>query len=212
MKRSWIFLVLFFLVILQINAKTKKFGTWINAEITKDIFKKLEFGIKPELRLQDNFAVDEYLVEGELVYKPVKFLRLGAAYRFSQEMKKSSTLTTHRFSFYSLAKKDWRRLEGSFRFCFSNYSEMDEETQKSNYFRYRLKFSYDLKNSRFMPFTSYELFHSLTEKILDKSRFDIGSNFRISNKSTIGVYYRLQSYFNRKDAIHILGLSYSLDL
>jgi hypothetical protein len=212
MNRKWIILALFSLCIFQIQAKTKKFGTWIEASVSKEILKKLEFSLNPEVRLQDDFSVDEYMIEGELAYKPAKFLRVGAAYRISKEVKKNSTETFHRFSFYTQAKKDWNRLEGSFRLCYTNYSEADVEATKSNYLRYRLKLVYDLKNSRFTPYTSYELFHLLAEKKLNKSRFDLGTTFRISEKSRIGIYYRLQSYFDAKNAINILGLSYALDL
>jgi len=147
MIKRVILILVIFAGVLQAQAKTKKFGTWIEAEFSKDIFQKLEFSIKPEVRLQDNFSVDEYLIDGQLTFKPTKFLRLAGAYRYTTDIKNEGNETFHRFAFDVLAKKEWNRLESSFRVRLTNYAEFDSENSKSNFLRYRLKFEYDLSNS-----------------------------------------------------------------
>lgn len=212
MKRPFILLLAIVFFISTAQAKTKKFGTWIEAEVTKDIIKKLELSFVPEIRLQDDFSVDEYMGEIGLTYKSAKFFNLGASYRLSKDIKKSSTLTFHRFALNALGKKEWKRIEGSLRLRFTNYSEAEDEDVKNNYLRPRLKFVYDIKNNPVAPYTSYELFYNLSDSQIDKSRFDIGATCKVSDKSRVGLYYRLQSYFGDKNAIHILGLSYKLSL
>ena len=60
--------------VLLVQAKTEKFGTWIELTFTKKFLKDFEFSIIPEIRLQDDFTVDEYIFEGKLGYDPFKFL------------------------------------------------------------------------------------------------------------------------------------------
>lgn len=212
MKRRCFLFFLILLSFLQVHAKTKRFGTWIEAEFSKEIFKKLEFTLAPEVRLQDDFTVDEYFMDGDLTYKPVDFLRLSAAYRYLINVKKSGNEHFHRFAFDAMGKKEWNRLEASLRLRFTNYPEFEADNNKNEYLRYRLKFEYDLRNCKLRPFTSYELFHLLAEKELNKSRFDIGGSYKVSGNSRLGVYYRLQTHFDGDDAIHILGIEYELEL
>jgi hypothetical protein len=207
--------ILFFLILLsflQVHAKTKRFGTWIEAKFSKDIFKKLEFTLAPELRLQDDFTVDEYLMDGDLTFKPVDFLRLSAAYRYLINVKKSENEHYHRFALDAMGKKEWKRLEGSLRFRLTNYPEFEaNNNDKNEYLRYRLKFEYDIRKCKLRPFTSYELFYLLADKALTKSRFDIEGSYKISDNSRLGLYYRLETHFDGEDAIHILGIAYDLD-
>ena len=212
MKRKYLLFAVFLLSILASQAKTKKYGTWIEAEISKDIFKKLEFSFKPEIRLQDDFSVDEYLFDGKFTYKPKKYLRFAAAYRLTNDVKNKGNEIYHRFAFDGQLKKEWDRLEGTLRLRWTNYAEFDAETGKNNYLRYRLKFEYDIKNCKIRPYTSFELFHRLSDGQINKNRFDLGASIKVFDKSRIGAYYRIQSYFSGADAIHIAGLSYSLSL
>jgi hypothetical protein len=212
MKNKIVLCAILILSVIQIQGKTKKIGTWIELEVTKDIFKKVEFSVKPEVRLQDDFSVDEYFIEGQITYKPVKYLRFAGAYRLAQNIKKKGTETFHRFAFDAHAKNEWKRLEGAFRIRYTNYAEFETVNEKSNYLRFRFKFEYDLKNSKFKPYTSYELFHNLTEKTTNKGRFDMGATYKLSDISRVGIYYRLQSVFGDKKSINILGLSYRLSL
>jgi len=207
--------ILFFLILLsffQVHARTKKFGTWIEAEFSKEIFKKLEFTLAPEVRLQDDFTVDEYFVEGELTFKPADFLRLSAAYRYLIDVKKNDNEQFHRFAFDAMGKKEWNRLEGSLRVRLTNYPEFETDNSKNEYLRYRLNFEYNLRNCKLRPFIGYELFHLLAEKKLKKSRFNVGGSYKVSGNSRLGIFYRLQSYFDGDDSLHILGIAYELEL
>ncbi|MBN1819158.1 MAG: DUF2490 domain-containing protein [Prolixibacteraceae bacterium] len=211
MNKKLIILFLIILVVNQVQAKTKNFGTWVEAEFSKKIFKKLEFSFKPEVRFQDDFSVDEYMFDGQLTLKAAKFLRLAGAYRYNIDVRNKGNETYHRFAFDVLAKKDWNRLEGSFRTRFTDYTEFGEENSKSNFLRYQLKFEYDLKNCKLRPYTSYELFHDLTEKEINKGRFTLGGSYKLTNNSRIELCYHLQSYF-LENSVNIIGVSYKIEL
>jgi hypothetical protein len=205
----------FILVILScsVPAKTKRFGTWIDAELTKKITKKIDFSLTPEVRLQDDFRVDEYMAEGRLSYEPLKFLSLAAGYRINNNLKNSGNEWTSRFTIDAQTGKGIGRWNPSFRLRFTNYSDFDETTdEKINYLRYRIKVDYDIKNSKINPFIGYELFHNLNDKTINKSRFDLGFNWNFLKRNRISLYYRLQDYFTVKNSIHILGIGYQLKL
>jgi hypothetical protein len=212
MKKLFIILLASAFGITSVQAKTKKFGTWLEAEFSKDIVKRLEFSFTPEVRLQDDFSVDEYMAEFGLTYKPFKFLNIGSSYRLSKDIKNSGTETFHRFAIDATGKKEFGRFESSLRLRYTNYSENEDTDLKSNFFRPKVKLVYDIKGLPIAPYSSYELFYDLTNSQFDKSRFDIGATWQIFKKSRVGVYYRLQSEFSGGSAIHILGMSYKLAL
>jgi hypothetical protein len=88
MKRRILFFVMLIASIIS-QAKTEKFGIWIELEFRKDFLKKFNFNITPELRLQDQFRVDKYMIEGQLIYDPISFLSFIVGYRVSNEKKKA---------------------------------------------------------------------------------------------------------------------------
>ena len=68
----------------------------------------------------------------------------------------------------------------------------------------------DIPDNKIKPYLSYELFRNTTDKEFDKSRLDLGATRKIGDLHRIGLYYRLQDYFNDKSSIHILGINYRL--
>jgi hypothetical protein len=211
MKKTVLFLVIGFgLGIFAGQAKTKKFGTWVELEISKEFLKKFEFAFIPEIRFQDDFTVDEYLFDSQLSFKPAKFISLAATYRLNTNVKKNDNETTSRFAFDATGKKEWGRFETAFRIRATNYIELDEQEDPGVYFRPRLKVEYDIKGNKIRPFASYEIFRNTTEKEFDKSRFDIGATRKFGKISRVGIYYRSQDYFSDRNSIHILGIDYRI--
>lgn len=209
-KRN-LFLVLIFCVgIYSAQAKTKKFGTWIELEFSKEFLKKFEVSFIPEFRFQDDFTVDEYMFDGKLSYEPVDFLSLAATYRINTDVKNNGNETLSRFAFDATATKEWGRLEASLRARYTNYFELDDTDPDKKYFRPRAKLEYDIPDNKIRPYLSYELFRNTTDKEFDKSRLDLGATRKIGDLHRIGLYYRLQDYFNDKSSIHILGINYRL--
>ncbi len=209
LKRFFL-LVVFSAFILNVHAKTKNFGTWIELDFSEKFMKKFELSFSPEIRLQDNFTVDEYMFDGKFSYKPVKFFEIAAIYRVNIDVKESGNETLGRFAFDATFKKDFGRIESSLRTRYTNYFELDNDDPDKKYLRPRFKFEYDVKGNKIKPFVSYELFRNLADKEFDKSRFDVGASRKVGKNSKVGVYYRLQNYFSDKNSIHILGLEYGI--
>ena len=208
MKRLTILSIVCILTLNTVQAKTEKFGTWIELEFTKKIIKKLEFSFIPELRLQDDFTVDEYILEGKLGYEPFKFLGFAAAYRFDTNVKKNKDEISHRAVFEVTGKTGFKRFKGSLRARFTNDSDGGDVLWESFYFRPRAKLAYNIKGVKIEPYVSYEVFHSFKEKEFIKGRFDAGFSRKINKKHELGLCYRLNDYYSDRNSIHILGINY----
>jgi len=211
MKRILLLMIFSYVLIMPLQSKTKRFGTWIELEFSKEIFKDLELSFIPEIRLQDNFTVDEYMFDGVLSYEPWKFLKLSTAYRINTNVKKKEDETMHRLAFDIQGFKDVGRFEVSFRARFTNYTDQLDDAP-GNVIRPRIKLEYDIKGNKIRPFASYELFHNITEKDFQKARFNAGFTRKLGNLHRVGAYYRLQDYFSVRKSVHILGLEYRLKI
>ena len=208
MKRLLLSLFIFLIGFSIAQAKTEKFGTWIEVDITKKFLKDFEFSIIPELRLQDDFTIDEYIFEGKLGYDPFKFLGFAAAYRFNTNVKNNEDEISHSAVFDVTGKTDIKRFNASLRARFTNDSDGGDVPWESYYFRPRAKLSYNIKGKKVEPYVSYEVFHSFREKEYYKARFDVGFSRKFNKMHEVGLYYRLNDYFSDRSSIHILGINY----
>lgn len=193
------------------HGKTEKFGTWMEFEFRKDFLKNFSFSITPELRFQDQFNLDEYLVQGKLAWSPVKFLSLAGSYRIGTEVKNKGNVNYNRIALDAQASQKISRFEASLRTRFTNYSDFEQD-KKAYYLRPRVKLEYNIKGSKFTPYASYELFRNLDANEFDKARADLGFTRNLSKLHRVGLYYRLQDYFSDRQSIHIVGLEYRLRL
>jgi hypothetical protein len=195
--------------LLPVQAKTDKFGTWIEFEFEKEFLKRFAFSIAPEFRFQDQLHLDEYMVQGKLSYEPFSFLTMAGSYRLRTEVKKKDNHRLSRIAFDVQASRDISRFKASVRMRYTN-SKDSEEDEAGSYLRPRLKLEYDIQGNKITPFAAYEFFHNITEKELHKYRFDVGFTRNIADFHRIGLYYRLHNYFTDKESIHILGIEYRL--
>lgn len=206
MIRKTVFFFLFLFLFSSIQAKTDKFGTWIEIELSKKLFKDFELSFIPDVRLQDDFTVDKYQFDVKLGYEPFKFLKLAVAYRNKTNVKNKGNETTNRFVFDTALKEGFGRFDAALRARLTNYS--DDNDTKTTFIRPRFKLVYDIRGNKIAPYTSYELFRDLGEKEWQKSRFDVGATRKLGKYHRVGLYYRLQNYFSNRNSINILGIDY----
>lgn len=212
MKRIVFLSVFFFWAgCIVIYGKTEKFGTWIELEFRKDFLERFAFSLSPEIRLQDQFSADEFLLQGKLSYQPISFFNFAAAYRVNTERKARGNITFYRYAFDAQIKKDIGRFEAAFRGRYTNYSEEIEEASQK-FLRPRAKLEYDIKGNKIRPFVGCELFYNTTKKEAHKLRYFVGFTRKISGPHRIGLYFRFHDYFTKKASINILGIEYRLKL
>jgi hypothetical protein len=208
MKRLLLLIVVLCVGYTSIHAKTDKFGTWIELTFTKKFLKDFEFSIIPEIRLQDDFTVDEYIFEGKLGYKPLKYLSLSASYRYNTNVKNKGNEISNNFVFDATGKTDYKRFDGALRLRFTNDYDTGDDPLETVYFRPRAKLKYNIKKVKIDPYVCYEFFYNIKNKDLYKGRYDIGITRKLAKQHEIGIYYRNQDYFSNRNSIHILGIDY----
>jgi hypothetical protein len=208
MKRIILFFVLLITGTVS-QAVTENFGTWIELEFRKDFLKKFSFNLTPELRMEERFIVDEYMIQGQLSYDAFSFLSVAGAYRIGTEIKNKGNVNFSRIAFDLQASQNINRFSASLRTRYTSSSDSGSD-EPGSYFRPRLKVDYNIRKRKFTPYATYELFHNLKTNNLHKSRMDIGFTQRLSSLHRVGLYYRLHDYFTDKKSVHILGIDYRL--
>ena len=196
-------------------------GSSLSADITKRIIPGLNLSLEEDFRLRDNLSeVDRFSTTLELSYKPWKFLKLGGAYNlinYNHETK--GWEVRHRYYFFATGSYRINRFTVSLRERFqSTYRVGVKETSKRAnpklYLRSRLEVEYDIRNCKFEPFASVELYNTLNDpqgNKMNKLKYTAGSKYKLNKRNSLQLYYR---YFNFKDddegnGKHMIGLGYS---
>jgi len=170
--------------------------------------KKLKINFVPEARFKDDFDVDRYMLETELIYKPLKFLYLSGGYRFVINPRtEKETEYLHRYEFSATVKKDFERFEPSFRIRYTNYADDDAD---DNFLRYRAALSYNIKNCKLRPTLSAELFHQLSTNESYKMRYKLALDYKLFKKNYISAAYRFDYYLQEEKNKHIFSLGYKI--
>jgi len=208
MKRLLVFLLILFTAYYSAFAKTDNFGTWIELTFTKKFLKDFQVSFIPEIRLQDNFMVDEYILEGKLGYDPFKFLDFAVSYRYNTNVRDKGNVVSNNFVFDATGKLGFDRFDGSLRTRFTNESEAGDIPWETFYFRPRAKLKYNIKGSKIDPYVCYEFFYNIKLNNLFKGRFDVGVTRDFGKHHEVGLYYRLQDYFYERNSVNIVGINY----
>ena len=196
-------------------------GSSLSADITKRIIPGLNLSLEEDFRLRDNLSeVDRFSTTLELSYKPWKFLKLGGAYNLINYTHETTGWEVrHRYYFFATGSYRINRFTVSLRERFqSTYRVGVKETSKRAnpklYLRSRLEVEYDIRNCKFEPFASVELYNTLNDpqgNKMNKLKYTAGSKYKLNKRNSLQLYYR---YVNFKDddegnGKHMIGLGYS---
>lgn len=189
-----------------------EYNTWAEFKVSKKISPITKIFLAPEIRFDNTSGVDKFLMETGVKYNVLSFLRIGASYRFTANIRDTkSTEYLHRYAFDATAKTKFRRVEPEFRLQYTNYANTDEDSG-INYLRYKSLVAYDIPKSKLTPFISAEAFHSLSESKFDKVRYTIGVDHKLFKNNYVGLDYKLDYYIDQFKNRHTIGISYKLKL
>lgn len=188
---------------------------WTGISVSQKI-NDFEFSFGEELRFDENMThIDKVFSEIGVEYKIRKGIYGGISYRFSRDNQYTSRNYNirHRFDLSLALKHKQEDFRFSFRTKYQNKSASPEENNPA-FIRNKLSVKYKLKND-FTPFVSYEFFYQLNEeKIINRTRFSLGSSYKINKKNSLKFFYIFENRFNTNNLSynHIYGVSYSLEL
>ena len=172
--------------------------------------KQLQLEFIPEVRFEDDFSVDEYLLETELTYKPFRFLHLGGNYRFIINIRNNKeTEYLNRYAIFTRFQKDIRRMTPSIRIMYTNYTDDDLD---GKYMRYKAMLKYNIPKCKLTPYLSAELFQHLEDNMIYKLRYKLKLAYEIFKNNFLEVSYRLDNYVHADRNRHIISLGYELKL
>lgn len=181
-------------------------------ELYHKLSKDFKLGIKPEIRFDDKFSTNKYLIDGKLDYKPLKLLTFSAIYRFEINTRNNKpTQYLNRYGFSSTIKKKIEQFVPSLRLYYSNYA--DDEIDDENFIRYKGTLKYDIRKSKITPSAALELFQQLgTDDGLYKVRYSAGIGYKLMKRNYIKLSYKLDYYRFEYLNVHIISLGYKLKL
>ena len=172
-------------------------------------FKKVKFTVSPELRFDDNFSLDKYLLEGEAEYKLSKLLSVATRFGFVGNLRnEKETEYFGRYAFSTKFEKEFNRFEPSLRIMYSNYA--DDQVIDKKFLRYKVKLKYDIPNFKVNPFVSFQLFQGLNEGGLYKIRYAVGAEYKLFKKNYLGVSYKFDYYNKEYLNRHIFSINYKI--
>lgn len=181
------------------------------------LIKGLKLNIAPEFRFEDGF--DALLLDGGLTYKSFGFIYWGATYRMVIDRQESSSSSStggfgsqyeaelhHKYAFDVTLKEKFGRFTPSFRLRYNNYA--DEDITDKEFLRYRAKVEYDVPKCRVTPFVSVELFQTIKESELYKTRYSVGFDYKVNKTSSLGLDYKLDFFNLKYKNAHIISAGY----
>ena len=212
MKRLLFILLTFHLSLFTAKAQSDDFGLDFSLEAEKKLSKKWSLGLEAELRTRDNTkTVDRWSGGLSADFKITKWLKASAGYIFLYDNNERQKISNLKFSLRERWQYTYRPEKTVDRWDYD-----DEEWEKKTYngkgtnvLRSRLQIEYDKKGLAITPYANVEFFNAWS---LQKTRFHVGADWKLSKQHTVGAFYRYQTVRDDDDDnepnIHMIGLSY----
>jgi len=211
LSKVGVFVLVFLFAVDIVNAQQvdNELQTRAELDVSFKPLDKLKISFLPQLRYDEDFTLDKYLLELEAEYKVFSFLQLGTSYSLvANQRKTKDTEYFNRYSFSAKTKKDFGRFESSFRLKYSNYA--DDDVVDKKYLRYKAGLEYDISNCKLTPSVAAELYQQLNGGGLYKMRYSVGADYKLFKNNYITTDYKLD-YFDKKYLNrHIISLGYKL--
>lgn len=167
---------------------------WNGIEFKAALQKTLDLKLKHELRLQDDFG-NFYLTNASvwLLWKPVKFVELGPAYRYEYtETSTGKNTDENRVWFETTLKTSLEKWKFSNR---HRFERRDVSGRESFRWRSQVKVSHPLTLGTFeiTPFASEEIFYDAKKDEFNQNRVILGVSRSLSKAVTLDLYYLVRS-------------------
>lgn len=222
MKKGCFFVVVVSLLLLNKYAVSQDvYGLWTGVDVTKPLTNSLSISLMPEVRLMNSpFRVDDMLLEGTIAFKPIKWLQLEAAYRYSRfyESDFDDRFNGHRYSFALRPKFELGRFTFTYRAKFQRsmiyWYDLGYSIETKDNFRNRLQVSYNVPNTKIEPFVMGELYYNLTsgkDREFNRLRVRVGASYPLNKRNEIEIFGQYQTKLNdnNSETSYVLGVFYS---
>lgn len=219
----------------------RDFETWTGLSIEKKLINdKLKLNLTQEFRADNNSShLNEFFTEGLASYNFLHNFEIGLGYRFLRvNTDEKGYESKHRFNTDFNYKFNINRFDFSSRLRYQRSNETwfdnSESDFSTNKFRLNLTGIYNIRNWKFDPYFSSELFYLnksdefsfideyiSTYKIsgFEKLRITVGTKYKLKKLGRIKMFFRYEQEFkkysnsyNLSEKYFILGLNFKLKL
>lgn len=207
---------LVFLLSAKANAQTadvreNQFNIWNSFEVSKEFGKRLELSVSPQIRYAPD-QIKKYFGQADLQYKLSKIFRVGGAFRYEQNKKKSEGYKNiQRYSFNIKASKKIGDFKPAFRLRYTNDQDF-EDIETTERIRYKFEVNYNIPKSKFEPEIVWEIFQEARGLDLVKHRIGTSMKYKMSKRSAINAAYLLDYGLDKSRNIHILALKLQFEI
>lgn len=227
MKIYNVVLLLFILANFNSFAQEEEYDTivirdiesWHNIQFEYKFNKKFKVGISEQIRLDENsLKLDRFFTELELEYNFWKGFDLGAGYRFITEQKKSGLSNGQRWNLDLAYSNKVNRFKFNTRIRYQSKIEFPKtENDKENYLRLKLKIDYNIKDWKFDPYFTSEIFRTTNHTFKnswDNYRFTLGTNYDFNKHHALSLFYGGEKELNvaNPKTTFLFGLGYKYTL
>lgn len=207
----------FFLATCQaVYSQSQDFALWEGFALKYELIDPLSVSVESSLRLNNNASqLKTAFTNVGFNYKVSSPVRLTAGYRFSLTLKQNRhrfySGISYRYKVKSIRTSFRARLRYQYTIV-GNKRPRDPES----YLRFKLQPKYDIKGSPFAIFVGADTWFNLTKPVydFDRYRLQIGLDYEVSKRNTLGLIYQYQHEFNVTDPLfsHIVAFEVGIDI
>ena len=199
---------------------------WLFIKLDKPLTKKLSIELDQQTRVTDNWQDLSYsFLDLGFRYKISKYIHLGTSYVFiinnslynhnSQEV----ASYRHQYYFYVQFRYSIDKWKLSNRCMFQpqvkDIYSSDIGKVPVYYYRNKIGIDYEL-NKHFTPFFNCDIYYLLNHNVdmgnrIHRIRYFLGTNYMISKRTSIDIYYLIQTPFNEAyaETDYVVGLNFN---
>ena len=177
-------------------------ATWrpgVSVSLQKTFKDKFRITLNQSLRLEQNSTlIQQHFTELEAHFLPAKGLKLGGGYRFIWSNDDEGYEKFGRFHLEGRYKHKLQRFSLNYRLRYQNRRQLflgeDITPTVTHGLRFRLKGGYNIKNWKWDPYLSTEIFRETEdgESSFKKMRFMLSTQYKIKKIGTISPFYGLE--------------------
>jgi hypothetical protein len=196
------------------------FGIWLGVNVKHEVVKNLDVEFSGCVRTFNNTSqIEQSFLEGGIHYRFNKYFSGAGSYRLISTLEDDSKYYFRHKLFLDITGSiPSRNFDFSGRLRFQrttrSYIEDEEDLLAKYYGRFKLKVKYNTPSLPLNPYLYYEAFSPISsgsEFEISKKRFSVGTELRITGRSSIDLGYIFQRDCKPHISdIHIILLYYKL--
>ncbi len=193
-------------------------GYWLGVELSNNLGKKLEYSVSLEDRRTLGLIQDKWLMEGNVLYQPVKRLEVGLGYRLTLQQTVGEDLYSGRLH------ADLRFKQKMGRWQFKSRTRCQVSNPGSNkllsyetgyYLRQKAEVQYNIRKCPVTPKVSCEAYYQMNaprDEAWDKFRYSLEADIKINQVLSVVLFTMLEQELHKNYHTGIVGCTAVVDL